>query len=179
MKDLVKLSWSPLFITLLLLPSLTAAQTGGGFDLSHNVIASGGSGSTGSGGGQTFTVDGTIGQGIAGTQSSGTSGAGSQFSVRGGFWAFQAAIPTAAAVSVGGRVLTVGGNPVSKAFVVFTDTTGAIRIAVSNPFGYYRFDEVEVGQVYVIEVRSKRFQFVPQVVTVLDELSDLNFVALP
>ncbi|MBC7899464.1 MAG: carboxypeptidase regulatory-like domain-containing protein [Saprospiraceae bacterium] len=156
------------------------AQTGGGFDLSHSVIASGGgSGSTGGSGGQTFSIDGTIGQAIAGTQSSGTSGSGTQFSLRGGFWAFQAAVPTASEVSVGGRVLSANGMPISKARVSLLDASGGIRMILTNGFGHYRFDAIEAGRVYVVEVRNKRFQFVPQVVTVSDELTNLDFVALP
>jgi hypothetical protein len=76
------------------------AQTGGSFDLSHNVIAGGG-GSNSTGG--TFVIDGTIGQPQAGTVSG-----GGNFELRGGFWAYIAPAATAARVSVTGRVVING-----------------------------------------------------------------------
>lgn len=155
-------------------------QTGGTFDLSHSVIASGGgSNSTGSSGGQTFRIDGTAGQNLAGTLSTGPNGQGGQFSVRGGFWAFQPAAPTAAMVSVGGRVSTQSGFAIYNARVYFSDSSGTIQAAVTNGFGYYRFDGVEAGQTYIVWVVAKSFQFMPQAVAVNEELLDLDIIALP
>ena len=54
------------------------AQSGGSFEIKQSVIASGG----GSGTGGTFSLDGTIGQPLAGTTSGGAS-----FSILSGFWA--------------------------------------------------------------------------------------------
>jgi hypothetical protein len=47
-------------------------------------------------------------------------------------------------------------------------------------FGYYQFDEVEAGQTYVIGVSSKRYVFTQeiQVITVLDNATDINFYAV-
>jgi len=89
--------------------------------------------------------------------------------------------PTAANVSVSGRVLTSQGQGIRNAGVTLTDANGTTRTAITSSFGYYRFDEVEVGQTYVVTVRSKRFQFSnpTQVITLMDVLTDLNFAALP
>ena len=87
--------------------------------------------------------------------------------------------PTAASVVLGGRVFNAGGQPVSKAFVTLTGADGAIRTALTNPFGYYRFEAVAVGETYVLSVVSKQYQFAPQVVFVMDEASELNFFAEP
>ena len=89
--------------------------------------------------------------------------------------------PTSANVSVSGRVLTANGQGIRNARVTLTNSTGAPRTAVTSSFGYYRFDEVEVGQTYVVSVRSKRFRFASdtQVLSVNDEISDLTFTALP
>lgn len=147
------------------------------YDLSHSVIASGGgSSSTGT---STFRVEGTIGQGIAGITSSGTGGTGTQFRLRGGFWAFEPVAPTAAMVSVGGRVSTETGLAISNARVYLTDSSGTIRAAVTNGFGYYRIDGVEVGQTYIVWVVAKNFQFTPLTIAVNDELKDLDIIALP
>ncbi len=89
--------------------------------------------------------------------------------------------PTAANVSVSGRVVDVRGRGISKARISITAPNGEMRNAITNSFGYYRFDEVEVGQTYVVSVRSKRYQFSNpvQVITLMDELTDLIFTALP
>jgi Tol biopolymer transport system component/uncharacterized protein YkvS len=88
---------------------------------------------------------------------------------------------TAANVSVGGRVTTANGMGIRNVRVTLTDANGATRTAITNGFGFYRFDEVEVGQTYFVSVRSKRYQFSnpTQVISVSDEITDLTFTALP
>jgi plastocyanin domain-containing protein len=86
-------------------------------------------------------------------------------------------VPTAASVSVSGRVLTPDGRGLTNATVILTDSNRNIQTTRTSTFGYYRFDEVEAGQTYIFSVRSKRYQFTPQVVTVMEDLSDLNFTA--
>ncbi len=86
--------------------------------------------------------------------------------------------PTAASVSVGGRVLTGEGRGLARASVSFTDAEGNLRIAITNQFGYYRFDNVAVGQTYVFEAVAKGNLFAPQVVTVNEAITSLNFKAL-
>jgi hypothetical protein len=93
-------------------------------------------------------------------------------------YSLQILIPTAASVSVAGRV-TVGTSGVTNAVVTLTDSNGNSRIARTSPFGYYSFDEVEVGQNYIISVSSKRYQFETQVVFVTEDVGDLNFTASP
>jgi hypothetical protein len=51
------------------------------------------------------------------------------------------------------------------------------RTTLSNGFGYYRFENVAVGASYMFSVRSKWYQFAPRIVTVLEEMEDLNFTA--
>lgn len=85
--------------------------------------------------------------------------------------------PTAAGVSVSGRVLTAAGNGLRNAVVTMTDPQGVTQTARTSGFGYYRFFDVPAGATYVIEVASKRFLFAPRVVAVQDELTDIDFVA--
>lgn len=89
--------------------------------------------------------------------------------------------PTAANVSVGGRVSEANGRGISKASVSIADQNGHIRSALTNPFGYFRFEDVQAGRTYIVSVRSKQFQFAndTQVVLVHDDVTDLQFVALP
>jgi Carboxypeptidase regulatory-like domain len=86
--------------------------------------------------------------------------------------------PTAASVSVGGRVSDTNGNYVSSALVTITDTQGRSRTARTNSFGYYHFTEVLAGETYIVSVTHKRLTFSPQVINVLEDFSELNFIAL-
>lgn len=81
--------------------------------------------------------------------------------------------PTAANVSVSGRTLTPEGYGLRNAIVTLTDAQGVTRSARTSTFGYFRFDDVAVGETYIIGVTSKRYQFAPQVIAVNDEVTDL------
>ena len=87
--------------------------------------------------------------------------------------------PTAAAVSVSGRVLTAAGRGLNNAYVTLTRPDGSVRIVLTSAFGYYRFDDVAVGDIYLVNVSSKRYTFTPQVVSLVEEITDLNFIAEP
>lgn len=84
--------------------------------------------------------------------------------------------PTAATVSISGRV-SDGRRGVSNAVVHITDQNGNIRMTRTNPFGYYRFNGVEVGQNLLINVFHKQYQFTPQVITIGDTIENLDFTA--
>lgn len=83
-------------------------------------------------------------------------------------------IPTSATVPVGGRVTDENGTGVSNAEVSLVGG-GTSRIARTNGFGYYRFDDVGVGETYVIGVTSKRHTFASRTVTVLEETPNVDF----
>lgn len=148
------------------------------FDLSHNVIAGGGeSNSTGSAGGRTFNVSGTIGQGVAGVSSNSSP---ARFALHGGFW-FQNLAPTAAAVAIMGRVTTANGHGIRKARLVLTSLDGARRTTITSTFGYYAFDGVEAGNTYLLEIFTKKFTFAnpTRVFLLQDTVADMDFVAQP
>ena len=84
--------------------------------------------------------------------------------------------PTAAGVSVGGQV-TVGKNGLARARVTLTDFNGATRSMQTSSFGYYRFDDLEAGATYIVSVNHKRYFFEPQVVSAIEDLTELNFMA--
>ncbi|MGB7207938.1 MAG: carboxypeptidase-like regulatory domain-containing protein [Pyrinomonadaceae bacterium] len=83
--------------------------------------------------------------------------------------------PTAGNAAVSGRVLNRDGRGLSGSVVSISDGQGNIRYATTNPFGYYRFVEISVGQTYVISVRDKRFQFAAKVVNLGDDLAGVDF----
>ncbi|HEX8566853.1 MAG TPA: metallophosphoesterase [Pyrinomonadaceae bacterium] len=89
--------------------------------------------------------------------------------------------PTAALVAVGGRVVAPapGNRGIGGAVVTITNSSGEIRRAISNQFGFYQFADVRVGQNYGFSVKHKRYQFEPRVLTINEELKNINLTALP
>jgi len=88
-----------------------------------------------------------------------------------------AAAPSAASVSVSGRVMTNDGMGLRNAVVVLTDSSGNSRSAVTSSFGYFSFNDLASGQTCVISVSSKRYSFSPQVLNLADDVADLVFTA--
>ena len=87
--------------------------------------------------------------------------------------------PTAAEISISGRVLTGSGRGLTGAFVILTDQSGTARMARTRAFGYYRFDNVAAGGTIVLSVASKRYQYAPQVISPTQNLSEINLIAAP
>jgi hypothetical protein len=88
--------------------------------------------------------------------------------------------PTAANVSVSGKVVTANGRGISRASVTLTNgATGEVRSVYTNSFGYYDFSEVPSGAIYVVTVSSRKYSFEnpSQVVSVSDSVAELNFTA--
>ena len=87
--------------------------------------------------------------------------------------------PTAADVSVSGRVLTASGRGIRNVRITLTDSSGNTKTAVSTTFGYYRFDNVTAGETYIITAKGKRYEFSPpaQVINVNEDAVDINFTA--
>lgn len=75
--------------------------------------------------------------------------------------AFEAAAmtPTAASVTVGGRVKTADGRGIKNVIITITFPSGERRSVVSGVFGYYRFSDVPAGEAYVFSVAAKRYSF--------------------
>jgi hypothetical protein len=124
--------------------------------------------------GGTYSVKATAGQTSIGPRQTGGS-----FIVNAGFWVPDQLAPTAANVSISGRVTTSSDVGILNAIVSITDTSGVVRMARSSSLGYYLVEDLEAGQTYTIAVISKSHQFVPRTVTVVDNLTDFDFAALP
>lgn len=86
--------------------------------------------------------------------------------------------PTAAGVSVGGRVMRANGIGIGNALVTLTKSNGESQIAFTSSFGYYRFVDIPAGETYIFSVLSKRYTFNPntQVRSIFEETNDVNFV---
>lgn len=84
--------------------------------------------------------------------------------------------PSAAMVSVSGRVTAADGRAVPGAIVTINGPGGE-RSVMTNPFGYYRFYDVASGSNYIVTVSSKSYTFTPRSVSVVDSVEDLDFAA--
>ena len=85
-----------------------------------------------------------------------------------GWTAGEPLAPTAANVSITGRVTTSDGRGLRNAIVSMTDSQSVTRTARTSSFGYYRFDDVPTGESYVVAVRSKQYTFTPRVLNLAD-----------
>jgi hypothetical protein len=111
-------------------------------------------------GNYTFTVKATDTDGITGVQ---------QYSL-------SILAPTAAGVSVSGRVLS-GKVGIPRAVVAVTDAAGTVRTVKTNSFGVFRIDGLPAGQTFIFSVTAKGYQFAPRIVTVVEDIAELNLTA--
>ena len=95
-------------------------------------------------------------------------------SIAGG-WGIELLAPTAGGVTVVGRVQTPDGRGLRNARVWMTDSHGLQRSVLTGSFGLYTFDDVPVGESYVIGVTSKQYRFASRLVQVFDTLADVDF----
>ena len=83
--------------------------------------------------------------------------------------------PTAAGVTIGGRVLNGYGRGVSGATVTLTDSNGEQLSVRTNTMGYFQFTDIPAGQIVTLGVSAKGWSYAPQVVNVTDNIDDFNF----
>lgn len=57
---------------------------------------------------------------------------------------------------------------ISKVKIVLTEPDGNRRMAISNPFGYYRFDNLTLGGIYNLQVSAKGYQDVVLILNVTE-----------
>lgn len=68
--------------------------------------------------------------------------------------------PTATNAAISGRVVDANGHPIPNARVMLSGGGLTQPVVVqTGPFGYYQFDGLPVGQLYVVTVRSGRHTF--------------------
>lgn len=84
---------------------------------------------------------------------------------------------TPAHVNVSGRVLTADGLGVARATISLTDNQGNVLTSVSNASGNYTIPDVTAGRTYVLTAQRRGLTFPQRVVTVLDELTDVDIIA--
>lgn len=163
-----------LIVALLLIFAEAAVRgqtsSGGSYTMTKTVVAGGGGDQQ-----QNQTKTGTtVGQAVAGKQSS-----GGQFTLYSGFWTPDDFAPTAATAIVSGQIRTPDGFGIRNVRVTITYPNGQTQTVQSATFGYYNFAEIPVGETYVISVAAKRYTFSQssQIHTILDDTQDIDFIA--
>jgi Cohesin domain/Carboxypeptidase regulatory-like domain/Dockerin type I domain len=80
---------------------------------------------------------------------------------------------------VTGRVMTAEGQGIPSARVSVSGPEGLSKTAVTNPFGYYRFDEIREGADYTFVVSAKNYRFRDTLIVraIAAGAGDIDFVA--
>jgi hypothetical protein len=93
----------------------------------------------------------------------------------GAYFFVNSLVPTAANVTVGGRVLKSDGRGLANTTVLLTDSSGNSKTVRTSSFGNFRFDEIESGEIYIISINSKKYRYSPRVITLTESVTDLVF----
>jgi len=87
--------------------------------------------------------------------------------------------PTAAGVSIDGRVIDTLGRPIRNAIVTLTGDLAFHRSARTNAFGFFAMEDIPAGAAYLLSADSKQFAIQPRVISVNDNITGLEIVAEP
>lgn len=87
--------------------------------------------------------------------------------------------PSAAPVSVTGRITTANGNGIRNVRVMLTEEDGTMHYAITGSFGYFVFENIESGQGVVVSVSAKRYTFAQpsRFISLEDNISDADWVS--
>lgn len=88
--------------------------------------------------------------------------------------------PSAAPVSISGRVETPDGQGIGRVSVTVTDPLASEMFsAITNPFGNFRIEGLTAGRTYVVTVQHKTFIFPEptQIIQVNEDLTGVTFVS--
>lgn len=97
-------------------------------------------------------------------------------------WCLEIIPPTAAGVSISGRVSTAEGAGIRNARIVVSgNSLPENRVVTTGSFGYFSVDGLIAGETYVVTVNSQRytFQAPSRVYHLVDNITDADFVADP
>ena len=80
--------------------------------------------------------------------------------------------------SISGQVVSQGGRGIGHVILTLTGQDGIPRYAITNPFGYFSYQNVAGPQTYTISPSSKSYGFASQQVTVNANLTSLTITSL-
>lgn len=76
--------------------------------------------------------------------------------------------------SISGRAATADGTPISNALVGVFDGKTLIHSTRTNTFGYYRIENIPIGEKRVVSATSKEYSFEPQFIDIFGDLTNVN-----
>ena len=80
-------------------------------------------------------------------------------------------------VTVSGRITTYSGRGIERTRIKIDDGQGNVFYTQTNPFGYYRLNNLIPGTTYTLTVTHKLYLFTsPQFFTADQNRDDLNFI---
>lgn len=86
---------------------------------------------------------------------------------------------TSSEVNLSGTVKTASGEGISRASVTVMDSVGTtIGNAMTNSFGMFKVDGLEAGNTYTVIIGHRKYQFNPQIVTINEDVSNAEFIAI-
>ena len=96
-----------------------------------------------------------------------------------GTLALSVVAPTAALVSVSGRVLSPLGRALPRSQIFVTNSDGEKHRVISNSSGYYRINNLTAGETYVFRVSSTQYLFMPRLITLSENVIGFDLIAEP
>ncbi|MFN0277156.1 MAG: CHRD domain-containing protein [Pyrinomonadaceae bacterium] len=85
--------------------------------------------------------------------------------------------PVTGPSAISGRLLAPGGRAAHSALVTATSAGGSRIYSPVNPFGHFRFKNLPIGENIVIRVSSKRHRFLPEIVSLNDDLAEIELTS--
>jgi hypothetical protein len=82
---------------------------------------------------------------------------------------------TAGGAMVSGRVLDSKGAALRRVTVTLTDTLGNVRTTSTNSIGIYRFEDVQVGQTYILSATYKLHNYAPRTINLFDDFVEQDW----
>jgi hypothetical protein len=88
--------------------------------------------------------------------------------------------PTAASVTISGRVITAQGRGIRSVQITMIDSQGNERMAQTSAFGYYHFYDVSAGETVTLTAKARRFKFNQSSVVRMtnDSINDADFISV-
>ncbi len=99
-----------------------------------------------------------------------------------GGWGIDFIMTTSGQGTISGRVTTADGQGIRNAKVTVTSNSlAASKVAATGSFGYFTFDSLSTGEMYIVTVNSKRYTFSTpsRVISLNENIADADFIAEP
>ena len=93
-------------------------------------------------------------------------------------WTLFGQAPSSAGALVAGQVFAADGvTTVSRAAVTLIASSGQVYVARTSSLGYFRIEDVPVGESYVLSIEGKGYTFASRLVDVSEDVSGLVILA--